>query len=165
MADTLHTISLFVANKPGVLLRITLVFSRRGFNIESLVVSSALDGRYARMTITAKGDDKALDQIVKQLGKLVDVIESTDNRDRTALDRELALIKLAISSKTRHELLQIVTHFNAKTIDLTHDSVIVELSGQSQKIDAFLSLLGPFTVVELIRSGRMVMSRGIRDVN
>ena len=92
VSENLHTISLFVANKPGVLLRVTLVFARRGFNIESLVVSSAFDGRYSRMTITAKGNDKDLEQIVKQLAKLVDVIESKDNSQTASLERELALM-------------------------------------------------------------------------
>ena len=87
--ENLHTISLFVANKPGVLLRVTIVFARRAFNIESLVVSSAFDGKFSRMTITAKGKDKDLEQIVKQLSKLVDVVEARDNSDRVSLEREL----------------------------------------------------------------------------
>tara|TARA_A100001015_G_scaffold218185_1_gene245227 strand:+ start:65 stop:580 length:516 start_codon:yes stop_codon:yes gene_type:complete len=163
--DQLHTISLFVANKPGVLLRITLVFARRGFNIESLVVSSAFDGRFSRMTITAKGDEKVLEQIVKQLGKLVDVIDSRDNSDEAAMERELALIKVKISVDKRQELLQVVDHFKAKTIDLTDDSMIVEVSGSSEKIAAFIELLGPYDVIELIRSGKMVMQRGLQEEN
>ena len=163
MSKNLHTISLFVANKPGVLLRVTIVFARRGFNIESLVVSSAFDGRYSRMTITAKGADKDLEQIVKQLGKLVDVIESKDNSDVSALERELALIKINISQKKRQELLQIVEHFKAKTIDLTDDSIIIEASGGSDKITAFIELMAPYEVIELVRSGKMVMQRGIQE--
>ena len=163
--DQLHTISLFVANKPGVLLRITLVFARRGFNIESLVVSSAFDGRFSRMTITAKGDEKVLEQIVKQLGKLVDVIDSRDNSDEAAMERELALIKVKISVDKRQELLQVVDHCKAKTIDLTDDSMIVEVSGSSEKIAAFIELLGPYDVIELIRSGKMVMQRGLQEEN
>ena len=162
-SDKLHTISLFVANKPGVLLRVTIVFARRGFNIESLVVSSAFDGRYSRMTITAKGADKDLDQIVKQLGKLVDVIESKDNSETSALERELALIKINISQKKRQELLQVVEHFKAKTIDLTDDSIIIEVSGGSEKITAFIELLAPYDVIELVRSGKMVMQRGLQE--
>ena len=161
--ENLHTISLFVANKPGVLLRVTIVFARRGFNIESLVVSSAFDGRYSRMTITAKGKDKDLEQIVKQLGKLVDVIESKDNHDISALERELALIKINISVKKRQELLQIVDHFKAKTIDLTDDSMIIEISGGSEKISAFIDLMAPYEVIELVRSGKMVMQRGFQE--
>ena len=159
--DTLHTISLFVANKPGVLLRITVVFARRGFNIESLVVSSAFDGRFSRMTITAKGEDRSLEQIVKQLSKLVDVIDARDSTDAHALARELALIKINISTKKRPELLQIVEHFKAKTIDLTDESMIIEVSGNSEKISAMIALMDPFEVVELIRSGKIVMQRGI----
>ncbi len=161
--DNIHTISLFVANKPGVLLRITLVFARRGFNIESLVVSSAFDGRFSRMTITAKGDEKVLEQIVKQLGKLVDVIDSRDNSDEVAMERELALIKVKISVNKRPELLQVVDHFKAKTIDLTDDSMIIEVSGSSEKITAFIDLLGPYDVIELVRSGKMVMQRGLQE--
>ncbi|MGA0242158.1 MAG: acetolactate synthase small subunit [Candidatus Marinamargulisbacteria bacterium] len=162
-SNNLHTISLFVANKPGVLLRVTLVFSRRGFNIESLVVSSAFDGRYSRMTITAKGDDKVLDQIVKQLDKLVDVISSKGNHDVVALARELVLIKLRISTKQRQELLQIVDHFKAKTIDLTEEAVIIEASGNSEKIDALIELMADYDVIELVRSGKMVMQRGVQE--
>ncbi len=161
--DKLHTISLFVANKPGVLLRVTLVFARRGFNIESLVVSSAFDGRYSRMTITAKGDEKVLEQIVKQLAKLIDVIESRDNSDTIAMERELALIKIKISVDKRQELLQVVDHFKAKTIDLTDDSIIIEVSGSSDKIMAFIDLMAPYEVIELVRSGRMVMQRGLQE--
>ena len=141
----------------------TIVFARRGFNIESLVVSSAFDGRYSRMTITAKGKDKDLEQIVKQLGKLVDVIESKDNHDVSALERELALIKINISVKKRQELLQIVDHFKAKTIDLTDDSMIIEISGGSEKISAFIDLMAPYEVIELVRSGKMVMQRGFQE--
>jgi len=160
--ERLHTISLFVANKPGVLLRVTIVFARRGFNIESLVVSSAFDGRYSRMTITAKGADKDLDQIVKQLGKLVDVIDSKDNSEVSALERELALIKVQVSQKERQELLQVVDHFKAKTIDITDDSIIIEVSGGSDKISAFIDLMSPYQVIELVRSGKMVMQRGLQ---
>ena len=162
----LHTISLFVANKPGVLLRVTLVFARRGFNIESLVVSSAFDGRYSRMTITAKGDEKSLEQIVKQLSKLVDVIDARDNAELVALERELALIKIQITQDTRQELIQIVDHFKAKTIDLTDDSIIIEIAGSSEKVVAFIELMSPFQIIELIRSGKMVMERGVqKEVN
>tara|TARA_B100001121_G_scaffold310726_1_gene344966 strand:- start:427 stop:927 length:501 start_codon:yes stop_codon:yes gene_type:complete len=160
--ERLHTISLFVANKPGVLLRVTIVFARRGFNIESLVVSTAFDGRYSRMTITAKGADKDLDQIVKQLGKLVDVIDSKDNSEVSALERELALIKVQVSQKERQELLQVVDHFKSKTIDITDDSIIIEVSGGSDKISAFIDLMSPYQVIELVRSGKMVMQRGLQ---
>ncbi len=159
--ENLHTISLFVANKPGVLLRVTIVFARRGFNIESLVVSSAFDGKFSRMTITAKGKDKDLEQIVKQLAKLVDVVEARDNNDRVSLERELALIKVDIDLDNRHDLLHEIDHFKAKTVDLTNESVIVEVSGDSEKVEAFLKLMKKYNVVELVRSGKMVMERGL----
>ena len=161
--EKLHTISLFVANKPGVLLRVTIVFARRGFNIESLVVSSAFDGRYSRMTITAKGADGDLDQIVKQLGKLVVVIDSKDNSEIPALERELALIKVQVTQKQRQELFQVVDHFKAKSIDITDDSIIIEVSGGSDKIRAFIDLMTPYQVIELVRSGKMVMQRGLQE--
>ena len=163
VSENLHTISLFVANKPGVLLRVTLVFARRGFNIESLVVSSAFDGRYSRMTITAKGNDKDLEQIVKQLAKLVDVIESKDNSQTASLERELALMKIRITPINRQDLLQVVDHFKAKTVDLTDDSIIIEVSGNSEKITAFIDLMSPYEVIELVRSGKMVMQRGLQE--
>lgn len=159
--ENLHTISLFVANKPGVLLRVTIVFARRAFNIESLVVSSAFDGKFSRMTITAKGKDKDLEQIVKQLSKLVDVVEARDNSDRVSLERELALVKIDIGVDQRHDLLHEIDHFKAKTVDLTNESVIIEVSGDSEKVDAFIALMEKYTVVELVRSGRMVMERGL----
>ena len=163
VSENLHTISLFVANKPGVLLRVTLVFARRGFNIESLVVSSAFDGLYSRMTITAKGNDKDLEQIVKQLAKLVDVIESKDNSQAASLERELALMKIRITPTNRQDLLQVVDHFKAKTVDLTDDSIIIEVSGNSEKIIAFIDLMSPYEVIELVRSGKMVMQRGLQE--
>jgi acetolactate synthase-1/3 small subunit len=159
--EKLHTISLFVANKPGVLLRVTVVFARRGFNIESLVVSSAFDGHFSRMTITAKGNDRDLEQIVKQLAKLIDVVAVKENTDKNSLEREIALIKIKIKKSKLQELLPIVNHFKAKTIDLTDTSVIVEVSGNSKKISSFITLLAPFEINELVRSGKMVMQRGV----
>ena len=159
MRESLHTISLFVANKPGVLLRVTLVFARRGFNIESLVVSSAFDGRYARMTITARGDDRVLEQIVKQLAKLVDVIEARDNLEVTALERELCLVKFSVSVKQRESLLSIVQHFNGVVIDANDVLVIAEVSGDATKVAAFVDAIAPFPVVEMVRSGKIVMRR------
>lgn len=159
MSNSLHTISLFVSNKPGVLLRVTIIFARRGFNIESLVVSSAFDGKFSRMTISAKGSDKDLEQIVKQLSKLVDVIEARDNKDLVAIERELAIVKIALTNKNRQEVLQHIQVFNAKTIELTNDIVISEISGDSKKINGFLSLIKKYPVEELVRSGKMVMKR------
>jgi acetolactate synthase-1/3 small subunit len=158
-SDSLHTIALFVANKPGVLLRITLVFSRRGFNIESLVVSSAFDGHYSRMTITAKGSDDTLDQIVKQLAKLVDVIDAHVHDGGNTVERELALIKLAITVNTRHDIMQLVSHFNAKTLHLSPEMILIEVSGDSSHVDMVVDTLSDYPVIELVRSGKMVMGK------
>lgn len=157
-----HTISLLVANKPGVLLRIALVFSRRGFNIESLVVSAAFDGRFSRMTITAHGAPEDLDQIIKQCGKLVDVIHANEHDPTGSVERELALIKISVTSKDRAEILQIIEHFNAQTDDLSHESLIIQVTGSTSKIDAMVKMLIKFNIVEVVRTGKIVMNRGER---
>ena len=159
MNSNTHTISLFVTNKPGVLLRVSLVFARRGFNIESLVVSSALDGRYSRMTITAKGEDRDLDQIIKQVSKLIDVVHVTDHISDQSIERELALIKVKTGDNLT-EILQVLNHFKAETVDLTHNSVSIQATGDTDKIDAMLKMLGSFEIIEMVRSGKMLMVRG-----
>ena len=159
MSNHIHTISLFVSNKPGVLLRVSLVFARRGFNIESLVVSSALDGRFSRMTITASGDDKVLEQIIKQVNKLVDVITVTDHISDDSIERELVLIKLK-TGQDRTEVLQIVNHFKAETVDLTEGSVCIQATGDTDKIDALVEMLNKFEILEMVRSGKMLITRG-----
>lgn len=160
MDKQLHTISLLVSNKPGVLLRICLVFSRRGFNIESLVVSQALDGRFSRMTITAEGDAKDLDQIIKQAGKLVDVVDAGEHDDLEGVVQELALIKVTSDEGKRSEILQIVEHFKAETVHFASDSVIVKVSGDSEKIDSVVEVLRGFGILELVRSGKLVIGKG-----
>ena len=155
-----HTISLFVANKPGVLLRVCLIFARRGFNIESLVVSSALDGKFSRMTITAQGAHETLDQIIKQANKLVDVVHCCEHTEIDSVDIELALIKVGISAANRAELLQIVEHFKAETLDLTQESLIINIYGPTERINACLDMLAPYKLLELVRTGKMVMAKG-----
>ena len=154
-----HTISLFVANKPGVLLRIALIFSRRGFNIESLVVSSALDGKFSRMTITAKGEKNGIEQIVKQAKKLVDVVHASEHAQLDAVQREFAMIKVGIADN-RTDLLQVVEHFKAETLDLQSDSLIIQVTGATEKVDAMVSMLEPYGIIELVRTGRVLMARG-----
>ena len=156
----LHTLSVFVANKPGVLARIAQVFARRGFNIDSLVVSASMDGKYSRMTITALGDPENLDQIIMQVSKLVDVIHCIDHSDDNAVVRELALIKVSADLQERTEILQIVEHFGCKTVDLTEKSLIVMGYGDSGKIDALVEMLRSYRVVELVRTGKVLMARG-----
>lgn len=155
-----HTISLFVMNKPGVLYRITMVFARRAYNIESLVVSAAMDGKFSRITITAAGDPKVLEQIIKQCAKLVDVIHAEEyNKDNT-LEKELALIKVSADASLRSEVLQLVDHFKAITIDFTESSLVIQVTGNTEKIDAMVSMLDRFGLIEVIRTGKLLMRRG-----
>ena len=153
-----HTISLFVANKPGVLLRICLVFSRRGFNIESLVVSPAIDGRFSRMTITAQGDEAVLEQIIKQCGKLVDVVHASEHDASHAIEQEFALIKVKLNPKNRSEILQLVQHVQGESVDFSDNTLILKIVGESKKIDTCISMLEPYGILEMVRSGKMVIS-------
>lgn len=155
-----HTISVYVANRPGVLARIAQVFARRGFNIDSLVVSPSSDGRYSRMTIAAKGSAEGLIQIILQLNKLVDVMHCVDHAMDTAVIREMALIKLRVDPVQRTEALQICEHFAGKTVDMTETSMIVMMTGNSEKLDACINLMRKFDLVELVRTGKVVMARG-----
>lgn len=158
-SDT-HTISVYVANKPGMLARIAQVFSRRGYNIDSLVVSPSMDGRYSRMTITAKGSLDGLDQIMRQVCKLVDVMQCKDHSLDEAVVREMALVKVNAESGTRTEALQIAEHFGCKTVDLTQESMILQVTGASEKLDACIGMLGKFGIIELVRTGKVLMARG-----
>ncbi|MGH7292332.1 MAG: acetolactate synthase small subunit [Myxococcota bacterium] len=157
-----HTISLFVNNKPGVLVRVALVFSRRGFNIESLVVSAGAEGRFSRMTIVCSGNSDDLDQIIKQLAKLVDVVHAIDHTGDESYETEIALVKLFSAIDNRTHLLQIAEHFKAKVVDYGNDSLILQVHGPSEKLDAFIDLLRPFKLAELVRSGKLLMARGTR---
>jgi acetolactate synthase-1/3 small subunit len=156
----IHTISLYVHNKPGVLVRVSLVFSRRGYNIESLVVSPGAHGGFSRMTITCSGDPATLEQIIKQLSKLVDVVHAIDHTGEAAYESEIALMKLECGIDERTEILQVAEHFNARVVDYGAESLILRVFGSSEKLDAFISLLRPFGIVELVRSGKILMARG-----
>jgi acetolactate synthase I/III small subunit len=155
-----HSISLLVHNKPGVLVRVALVFSRRGYNIDSLVVSPTVDGDFARMNIVARGNPETLEQIIHQLEKLIDVIHATDLTGRSIVEKELALIKVQCNVQERTELLQLVQHFKARTIDLTETSMVIEIAGSSEKIDALRTLINRYKLVEFIRTGKVIMARG-----
>jgi acetolactate synthase-1/3 small subunit len=158
-----HTISLYVNNKPGVLVRVALVFSRRGYNIESLVVSPAAEGDFSRMTITCSGDPDTLEQIIKQLAKLVDVVNAVDHTGDEAYETEIALVKLAAPLERRTQILQIAEHFNAKVADYDEDSLMLRVFGSSEKLDALIKLLRPFGLRELVRSGKILMVRGLQE--
>lgn len=154
-----HTISVLVENKFGVLARISGMFSGRGFNIDTLNVAPTHDPDLSRITVVVRGDDAVLDQINKQLLKLINVIEVVDFKQGQAVVRELLLIKLKADSSTRSEIVQIADIFRAKIINVAPDSVIVELTGDEGKITAFLNLVEPFGVVELARTGKLAMKR------
>lgn len=155
-----HTISLLVLNRPGVLYRITMVFARRAYNIESLVVSPALDGDYSRITITAQGKPAVLEQIIKQCSKLIDVLHAEEYDDKSTLEKELALIKVKTSGQDRAEVLQIVEHFKAETIDFVDDSLVIQVTGDTEKLDAMTSMLEKFGLLEVVRTGKILMRRG-----
>ncbi len=156
----MHTLSVYVANKPGALARIAQVFSRRGFNIESLVVSQAMDGDFSRMTITCSGDPEGLEQVIKQMIKLVDVLHCIDHTYDKSVMKEMGLIKIRVNSEGRSEALQIAEHFGCKTMDLTPNSMILQVVGDSSKIDALEEVIQKFQIIELVRTGKVVMSRG-----
>ena len=158
--NPLHTLSVLVANKPGVLARVAQVYARRGFNIDSLVVSASKHGEFSRMTITLQGEESGLEQIIKQTNKLVDVIHCTDHTGDNAVVRELALIKAKVDREERAEVLQISEHFGCKTVDLTNTSMIIMATGASEKLDACVRMLEQFEIVELVRTGKVVMARG-----
>ena len=165
----LHTISLLVRNKPGVLVRVSLVFSRRGYNMESLVVSPAISvagfdaapGEFSRMTITCSGDPDTLEQIIKQLEKLIDVVHAIDHTGQAVIESEIALVKIRVSLKERTEILQVAENYKAKVVDYGPESLNRRCAGQSDKLDAFIALLKPFGIIELVRSGKILMARGL----
>ncbi len=171
ITQPLHTISLLVRNKPGVLCRVAMVFARRGYNLESLVVSPALwnvadgfaPGEFSRMTITCSGDPDTLEQIIKQLEKLIDVVHAIDHTGQSVIECELALVKLKAGIKERTEILQVADNFKAKVTDYGSDSMILRCSGETEKLDAFIGLLKPFGIIELVRSGKILMARGLDE--
>lgn len=154
-----HTISALVENHFGVLARIAGLFSARGFNIDSLAVGETEDPTVSRMTIVAQGDDRVLDQIIKQLDKLVDVIKVIDLKPGQLIERELVLIKARATSETRSDVMQIVNTFRAKIVDVSPDSLTIEVTGGESKVDAMLELLRPFGILEVVRTGSIAISR------
>jgi len=155
-----HTISLYVANKPGVLNRIALVFSRRGYNIDSLVVSSTQNDQFSQMNIVASGEKHTLDQILKQLNKLVDVVHAIDYSGQALVSKEMALIKVAITPETRMEILQIAQAFECETVDFTDTTITFQTTGETVKMDSVESLLATFGILEIMRTGQVIMARG-----
>lgn len=156
-----HTITALVENRPGVLARVSGLFSRRGYNIESLAVSITEDPSVSRMTIVVEGDDAVLEQISKQLNKLVDVIKVTDYQGIPIVQRELAMVKVTAEASARPEIMQIVDIFRAKIIDISDKTFTVEVTGSVEKVDALINLLEPFAIREMVRTGRIAMARGV----
>ena len=157
-----HTISVMVENKFGVLARVSGLFSSRGFNIESLSVGETTDSTVSRMTIVTKGDDQIIEQVIKQLRRLIDVIKVTDLTEDNFVEREMVMIKVNSDSKSRSEILEIVDVFRGKIIDLSPRSYIIEVTGDTEKIDAILGLLKPIGIKEIARTGSVAMSRGLK---
>jgi acetolactate synthase I/III small subunit len=154
-----HTISILVENKFGVLTRVAGLFSGRGYNIDTLNVAPTQDADTSRMTVVTRGDDATLEQIVKQLKKLVDVIEVQDFREGEYVDRELALVRVKVDSKSRAEVMQITDIFRAKIVDVQPKTLTVEITGDESKVEKFLSLMATFGILELTRTGKVAMAR------
>jgi len=158
-APTRHIISILVENEPGVLARVAGLFSGRGFNIDELSVAKSLDPTVSRVTLVTVGDDQIAEQIVKQLNKLVCVIKVVDFQDVSHVERELALIKVSASERTRNEILNVVNIFRARVVDVNPQSYVVEVTGDEDKIHALLELLRPFGIKELVRTGLIAIGR------
>ena len=158
-----HTINLLVENTMGCLVRIAGLFSGRGFNIDSISVGSAEESGLSRMTIVTHGEDKVIEQIDKQLNKVVDVIKVTDLTHISFVQRELALIKVHASAEQRPEIIQIVDVFRANIVDITFRSLTIEATGTEDKVDAIISMLRPFGLQEVARTGRVALRREYRD--
>jgi acetolactate synthase I/III small subunit len=157
-----HTISVLVENRPRVLARTAALFSRRGFNIDSLAVSTTEDPDISRMTIVVEGSDAVLEQITKQLNKVVDVIKVLDHTGEPLITRELALVKVNAEPRHRAEIMQIVDIFRGNIVDIAEKTFVVEVTGNADKIDAFTGLLQQFGIKEMMRTGRIVLTRGAK---
>ena len=155
-----HTISLLVENKPGVLSRVAGLFSGRGFNIESLSVAETLDPKISRMTILTTGNDQILEQITKQLNKLINVIKVIDYKSNEFVGRELALIKITVTEQTRSEILSIIDIFRGKVVDVSSESYTIEITGDENKMQAILDLLRPMGIKDIAKTGCAAITRG-----
>ena len=155
-----HTLIALVEDKPGVLNRVASMFRRRGFNIISLAVGNSEQTGLSRMTFVVNGDDRTVNQVAKQLDKLIDVLEVADISEALIVARELAMIKVGTTPVTRGEIIQIVNLFRANIIDVGGDSMVIEITGEGDKIDALYNLLSPFGIIEMSRSGIVAMERG-----
>lgn len=158
-----HTLSVLVENKPGVLARISGLFSRRGFNIDSLAVGPTEDPDISRMTVVVNVEEHSLEQVTKQLYKLINVIKISDLDPREAVERELALFKVGADPSTRAEVIEIADIFRAKIVDVARNTVTIEVTGTEDKIEAMKDLLHPYGIKEMARGGKIALSRGEKE--
>jgi acetolactate synthase-1/3 small subunit len=164
MTINTHTLSVLVEDKPGVLARVASLFSRRGFNIQSLAVGATEQKDMSRMTIVVSVEDSPLEQITKQLNKLINVIKIVEQESDNSVDRELALIKVRADAATRSQVIEAVNLFRAKVVDVSTESLIIETTGTPEKLEALLRVLEPYGIRELVQSGVVSLSRGPRGI-
>lgn len=155
-----HIISALVYNRPGVLARIATLFAARGYNIDSLAVGETDNPEISRMTIVVRGDEKILEQVEKQLNKLIDVIKVYEFSKVDHIERDLILVKVNATAKTRAEIIEIAEIFRAKIVDVSHQTLVLEITGDEDKINAFINLLKSYGIKELVRTGVIAISRG-----
>jgi len=158
-----HTLSVLVENKPGVLVRIAGLFSRRGFNIDSLAVGPTEDPHLSRMTIVVGAEDHSLEQVTKQLNKLINVVKISDLDPVKSVNRELALIKVNATAKTRAEIIEVVDIFRSGIVDVSKSSLTVEVTGTADKLEAIEEMLKPYGIIEFVRTGKIALSRGLKE--
>lgn len=158
-----HTFSVLLQNKPGVLSRVTGLFSGRGFNIESLCVAETMDPNVSCLTVVSRGEEAIIEQINKQLNKLIDVIKVTEINDKEFVEREMVLIKVKAEASTRAEVLRIVDIFRGKVVDVSAKSYAIELTGSASKIQAVLDILRPIGIKEIVRTGTIAMARANKN--
>jgi acetolactate synthase-1/3 small subunit len=154
-----YTIAVLVENKPGVLARVASLFRRRGFNIESLAVGTTEREDISRMTIVVSGDERVIEQVMKQLNKLIEVIKISD-LTQNSVERELTMVKVATNPESRGEIVEIANIFRARIVDVARDSMIIEITGDEDKINAFIDLMRQYGIKELVRTGKISMARG-----
>jgi len=155
-----HTLSVLLRNQPGVLSRVTGLFSGRGFNIESLCVAETLDPKVSCLTLITSGDNNVIEQITKQLHKLIDVLKVVDIGDGDFVEREMVLIRVSAEAATRAEVLRIIDIFRGKVVDVSPKSYVVEVTGSHAKIEAVINILKPIGIQEIVRTGKIAIARG-----
>ena len=163
ITKNIHTISVLVANKPGVLVRIALVFARRGYNIDSLVVSPTVNEKFSRMTITAQGDPVTLEQIIKNVNKLIDVIHCEEHDEDTSIEKELALYKVKATPGAKAFVTKEARKFHVKMDDASEGFMIIEQTGTTSQLDEFEALVKKYGVVEMVRTGKVLITKGKQE--